>query len=264
MRPALHVSISANFARVKAKFIPIIFFIGVLISSNHCSQAQTVHEFSGWFAFFGSYKINDKFGIHFESQLRSSDQWEQLRNYIIRVGVNYQVKKNMVATLGYAYIGHHRTIMGVSGWGPEHRIWEQFILNKSYSIAGHATSLQHRFRLEQRFISTSVVDGDKLKTENFQFMQRLRYFARSIFPLQPTTSFTNGVYVSLQDEIFLNIQNASVTTGKFFDQNRAYFSLGYRVSRKFDFEFGYMNQFIVGRNNNVVNNILQLATYLRL
>jgi hypothetical protein len=70
--------------------------------------------------------------------------------------------------------------------------------------------------------------------------------------------------MSLQDEIFLNIQNADVTTGHFFDQNRAYVSIGYRTAPQFDIEVGYMNQFILGRTNNVVNNIIQLATYIRL
>jgi len=235
-----------------------------LICLAQILQAQTKTEFSGWFATFGTYRINEKFGVHFEGQLRSSDQWNELRSFIIRTGVNYQIKKNRIATLGYAFIGHHRTITEVSGWAPEHRIWEQFVFNQFYSIAGHASSLQHRIRLEQRFISISSVDENRLKIDGYNFMQRLRYFARFIFPLLQTNAFKNGTYLSIQDEIFLNIQNASATTGKFFDQNRAYFSFGYRVAPQFDFEMGYMNQFILGRSNNTINNILQLAAYLRI
>jgi hypothetical protein len=85
------------------------------------------------------------------------------------------------------------------------------------------------------------------------------------FHLQPCVKFEKGMFVSLQDEIMVNINGASAVNDKFFDQNRAYVSLGYRLSAKADIEMGYMNQYVAGRNDNrVVNNILQLGIYLRL
>jgi hypothetical protein len=227
-------------------------------------HAQTRNEFSGWAALFGSYKFSNKFGLHFEGQLRSSSGWEHLQTYIIRLGLNYYVKPTMMATAGYAYIGSYRTISETSGWAPEQRIWEQFLFNKTFPLGGHAGSIQNRFRLEQRFISQSVVENNMLVTDSYKFMQRFRYFARWIFPLQKTERFIRGLYASLQDEVFFNVQNAPVTTGHFFDQNRAYVSLGYRAAPGFDIEIGYMNQFILGRTTNVINNILQLATYVRI
>jgi hypothetical protein len=245
------------------KILPI-YFVVIFIFPRSIVYAQTRQEFSGWAALFGTYKFNNKLGMHFEGQLRSNTGWEQLQTYVIRFGINYTIKSNMLATLGYAYIGHYRTIMEISGWGPEERIWEQFIINESFSFAGRSTSIQNRFRLEQRFISQSALKNNMLVTDGYNFMQRFRYFARCIFPLQRTEKFIRGPYASLQDEVFFNVQNAPVTTGHFFDQNRAYISLGFRTAPGFDIEVGYMNQFILGRRTNVVNNILQLATYLRL
>jgi hypothetical protein len=248
---------------MKARLVFVSFVVG-LISLATSLHAQTRHDFSGWAAMFGTYKLNEKFGLHIEGQLRSSNEWEHIQSYIIRLGLNYQVKKNMIATVGWAYIGNRRTVMDVTAFAPEQRIWEQFVINESFLLGDHRTSIQNRFRLEQRFISVSVADGDHLKTTNYNFMQRFRYFARSIYPLIKTDPFQKGPYMSLQDEIFLNVQNADVTTGHFFDQNRAYISIGYRTAPQFDIEVGYMNQFILGRTNNVVNNIIQLATYIRL
>lgn len=227
-------------------------------------SAQTQQWFSGWSALFATYRLDSRFSIYFDAQVRSNNQWERVQSYILRPGLHYQVNKRMIATVGYAFIGHHRTIDGVSGWGPESRIWEQYIINQSFNIGGHPTSLQHRFRLEQRFISKSVPEGGKLATDGYNFMQRFRYFARSIFPLAQTSPFRQGLFVSLQDELFFNVQNAPVTNGKFFDQNRFYTSIGERISPQFDVEIGYMNQFIIGKSNNTVNHILQLAGYLRL
>ena len=245
------------------KFLPV-WITGIFFFFCSRGQAQTREEFSGWTALFGSYKFNSKFGLHFEGQFRSTSGWEQIQTYILRFGINYYVKPNMMGTLGYAYIGHYRTIMDVSGWGPEQRIWEQFLLNKSFSFGGHASSIVNRFRLEQRFISQSSVANDELVTDRYNFMQRFRYFVRWIVPIQKTDKFQTGPYTSLQDEVFFNVQHADVTTGHFFDQNRAYISFGYRIAPSADIEIGYLNQFILGRNNNVSNNIIQFATYLRL
>jgi hypothetical protein len=108
------------------------------------------------------------------------------------------------------------------------------------------------------------VNGNELATDGFDFAQRLRYFVRAIYPLKKSTAFTKGSFISLQNELFLNIGNTDAVNGKFFDQNRAYGSIGYRFSPVFDLEIGYMNQYISGRSSNISNNILQLAGYLRI
>ncbi len=244
----------------------VIYLIFFSISFLPCVRlyAQSQNNFNGWLALFSSYKLNKKFAIHFDGQLRSADKWKEAQSFIIRPGVNYMIASNQVATLGYAYVGHHRRIDDVSGWAPEHRIWEQYIINQSFPFLQRPVSLQHRLRLEQRFLSRSEVANTELKTAEYVFSQRFRYFARSIFPLKATAKFTQGMFISLQDEIFFNVTNASVINDKFFDQNRAYGSLGYRLSQKCDIEVGYMYQFIAGRSSNINNHILQLAGYLRL
>lgn len=236
--------------------------VGMLCFLSTKTYSQTQETFSGWGALFSSYKLNDKFSIHFDGQLRSNDGWKDMQTYMLRPGLNYHFKPNMVATVGYLYVGTQRTIEDVKGWVPEHRIWEQFIVNQKFDVSGRATTLQHRFRLEQRFLPKTVVEGDELSTDSYDFAQRLRYFARAIFPLKKTETFTEGAFIALQDEIFFNVQNSP--NDKFFDQNRIYLAVGWRLSPAFDIEAGYMNQFVVGRNTDVSNSILQLALYARL
>jgi len=48
-----------------------------------------------------------------------------------------------------------------------------------------------------------------------------------------------------------------------FDQNRAYLAVGYRFSKAFDVEAGYLNQTINSASNNIMNNVAQLALYTR-
>ena len=69
----------------------------------------------------------------------------------------------------------------------------------------------------------------------------------------------------MQNEVFVNIGNTANVNGKFFDQNRLYLAMGYRLCTSFDLEAGYLNQYISGRNSAFTNNhVLQVAGYLRL
>ncbi|PZR23551.1 MAG: DUF2490 domain-containing protein [Flavobacterium psychrophilum] len=244
------------------KKIVLSFF---LLLNLYTITAQTRKDFTGWGAVFATYKLNDKLSIHFDGQVRSADEWERFQNVLLRPGLNYHINNTSIATLGYAYIASNRTVSDISGWIPEHRIWQQYIYNQRFALDARSTTLQHRFRLEERFVGTSMIDGNELKTDDYEFALRLRYFVRMIMPLQKTESFTNGAFVAFQDEAFVNIQNNDrVTNGKVFDQNRAYVALGWRFSSKFDLEAGYMNQYAVGRNLDVSNSIIQLAGYVRL
>ncbi len=242
----------------KKAFLLLLFFYSAVLF------AQTDNTFTGWGAVFASYKLNDKLSVHFDGQLRSTDEIEHLQSFIIRPGLNYHASKNIILTVGYAYVGNRRVIEMVSDMVPEHRIWQQFIYNQRFK-GGHFTSLQHRVRLEERFIGKSYLENGSLVNDGSEFSLRLRYFLRTIFPLIKTDNFTDGAFISLQDELFVNLDNATtLTNGEFFDQNRAYASLGWRFNPKFDLEVGYMYQYINGRNVNVNNNIIQLAAYLRL
>ena len=230
-------------------------------------SGQTVHQFSGWGGIFGGVKLNSKFSLHLETQVRSNDDLKAVQTFIFRIGLIYNLKNNQTLTLGYALVEHHRWVNDVGGWGPEQRIWEQYVLNKAFSLGDHFVTIQNRFRLEERFVSTSVVSNDKLETGEYNFSQRLRYFARAIYPLSgsPEKKFSRGTFLSLQDEVFFNLNKSDATNGKFFDQNRAYASFGFRFSPKYDLELGYMNQLIAGKGDaKTINNIIQLAFYFRL
>jgi len=213
---------------------------------------QTLRQNSGWLMFLNSNRFNDKWGLHLDVQLRTADDWDGVRNFLFRPGAIYYINKNSNATLGYLLANTY-----VKQEGPadntltEHRIWEQYI--RTHKIK--SVYAQHRFRLEQRFIETA---GDDV------FSQRFRYFFRFVLPLvKAKEAFVKGPFVALQNESFFNVQNKGKLNGELFDQNRAYGAAGYRFSKKFDIEAGYLNQFINGAASNTTNNVVQLAFYTR-
>lgn len=227
-----------------------VFFFGTV-------KAQV--QFSGWLASFNTFKLNNKLSLHFDGQLRSTNDLESIQTVLLRPGLNIHLK-SWVLTSGYAYISNRRNVSGFSALMPEHRIWQQAIFNHKLKTV----SIAHRFRFEERFISRSTLANNELETDGFDQAFRFRYFLRSIIPLTAQPGFTKGPFFALQNEVFLNTGDRSAVNGKTFDQNRLYGAIGYRLPGKIDLEAGYMNQYTATRASFVNNHIAQIAVYKRL
>jgi hypothetical protein len=233
-----------------------------LLGSSLPVSLHAQDQFSGWFAIFNTTKLGKKTALLNDVQFRSTDNIQHLQTLLVRTGLQYSITSKLGLTLGYASIDNRRQLSGISGYLTEHRVWQQLIYN-------HKTGpvfIQHRFRSEQRFIPAARISNNEIESDGFGKAYRLRYFIRNIVPLKKQTgAFTEGVFASLQNEVFINTGNKSNVNGKTFDQNRLYIAGGYRLNKKIDLEAGYMYQYIQGRNNTSVNNhIAQIATYLRL
>ena len=100
----------------------IIFFDCIFRCFPDILSAQTTNQFSGWLAAFGRVELKNRFSLHVESQLRSTDNIEHIQALIFRAGLNYNLKSNQIISSGYAFISGRRTVNGVSGYAPEDRI----------------------------------------------------------------------------------------------------------------------------------------------
>jgi len=236
---------------------------GCLLLAAQSTQAQQV-QYSGWLASFNTIKLKGKWALHAELQLRSTNHVAQLQTLLPRVGLNYQVRSNHVATAGYAYIPNRYRAGAVDGLVAEHRLWQQYIINQPLS---KAVALQHRFRLEERWLPNVAAVGNALEKTGSRFTTRFRYFNRLVVPLHKQSgAFNKGLFAALQNEVFINTTHRSHVNGRWFDQNRLYVAMGCRLSKKADVETGYLNQYLKasGNNANTVNHIWQLAMYTRL
>jgi hypothetical protein len=233
----------------------------VILAHSFFLPIHAQSQFTGWLASFNTFKTGKKTSIHADVQLRSTDEIKQVQTFLIRSGLNIHLNKKTTVTTGYAFISNKRIVSNVSGYAPEHRIWQQLLYNHKLKNI----FISHRFRLEQRFISKSIVVNNELKNDGSVYANRFRYFIRNVLPLKKEATFKKGMFVALQNEVFVNFGNTSTVSGKFFDQNRLYLATGFRLSPKADLEIGYMNQYVNGRDSQFTNNhILQLASYLRL
>ena len=227
------------------------FLLAISILFSVKSFANQDPEFSGWSAIFHSQRLNNKLGIHLDVQARTANEFDYLKNVLVRPGITYFFNNQINSTLGYALINSKIKSDVLDVNLTEHRVWEQLI----YIQKIKSQSFTHRFRLEQRFIE---------QTQSDVFSQRLRYFLRTLVPLSKQEgAFQKGTFIGLQNELFFNLQNNDKINNHFFDQNRAYGTFGYRFAPAFDLELGYMNQRIKQRSGGLTNHIVQIAAYTR-
>lgn len=196
-------------------------------------------ELGSWWMFFGTHHLNEKYSIHYETQLRHYEIGANFFQLLPRVGLNYKIDDNSMVTAGYAWIPT-QPVLGEGFEGDlvtENRIWQQFILrNKIKNI-----NFRHRYRLEQRWV----------KQNNFtDYKNRVRYMLSAKVPLSKNEN--SPLFLFIYDEVFLHIDDNP------FNQNRLYAALGYTVNKNMNIQAGYLRH----RNGDLNLNRLQLAVFL--
>lgn len=231
----------------------LVLLICIQLAAAGYASAQT-NELSGWFGWFHTQRFNKHWGAAFDGHLRSAHHADYLKTILLRPSINYYFGNKNVA-LGYAYIGASgRAANDVKTFRPESRLFEQLTISQQ---VGTNTAITHRFRLEQRFLGETA-------TQESVFSQRFRYFIRGIIPVNNnTTTFTQGTYLALQNEVFVNVQNKDQVNKHFFDQNRAFVGIGHRFSKMVDLEAGYLNQYVQQAQAHTINHVVQATLYTR-
>ena len=140
--------------------------------------------------------------MHAEFQLRTTDNAAAIQTLLPRVGFNWLVRRNHILTAGYAYIPNRAVVGNKGTLLGEHRLWQQYIINQGFT---RNITLQHRFRLEERWVPRAALSNGAIVRDGYAFSTRLRYFARTIIPLrQHSGGFSGGIFAALQNEIFVN------------------------------------------------------------
>lgn len=221
----------------------------------------------GWWAGFGTFNINKKWGLHAEYQWRREDVVADWQQSLARVGVNYRVNPKLLLRAGYAWIETFNygdiPIQAAGKTFTEHRTYQMATLSDKIA----ATEISHRFMLEQRWIGR-YLDPSVAKEDDFFYVNRLRYMLRMQKPLIKAKTAGRELYGAVYDEILLGFgKNVNENV---FDQNRLGILVGYRFSPAFRIEGGYFNQIvqlpreITGRNVFQYNAGVILNTYFTL
>lgn len=236
--------------RFKLIFFAVVFFISIQYAFGQNNRLNTYNSI-GWYNYFGTFKVSNKFSIHTEYQWRRSDIISNWQQSLLRIGVNYHLNPRVLFRVGYAWIetfpyGEY-PINGLGRDFTEHRIFEVVQLSHKEGFIDFI----HRFKLEQRFVGR-YSSANVTKEDEFPLLNRARYMCRLQIPLKGNEIKDKTPYVALYDEIFIGF--GKNVTANVFDQNRIAVLFGYRFNKSIRMEAGYLNQTLqFGRQINGQN-----------
>ena len=193
-------------------------------------------ELGGWYILtFNKDVAESRFGFQGDVQYRTWDGSGDLEQLLLRGGITYRPD----ARPGKHTLGLANITSGQFGDSKQTRTE-----NRTYQEAeipqrvGQKGFLKHRFRFEQRW-----VNGQDFRT-------RLRYALFANVPLNRPDLSPGAFYLALYNEIFINGERdiGGGAEVDFYDRNRLYGALGYKLSNTGQIQLGYMQQ-----HTNVVN-----------
>jgi hypothetical protein len=237
----------------------ILFFVFSFFLNKPLAQNTRITDKNsiGWFNNFTTLKFSAKWSGHLEYQWRRENIVKDWQQSLFRTGINYRANNKLVLRVGYAWaetFAYGNIPLQAAGKRfPEHRLYEMITISDSVN----RVEMSHRFLLEQRWIGryTNVALS---KPDEFLFLNRLRYMYRLQIPIGKKKIEDKTPYAAIYDEIFIGFgKNVNENV---FDQNRLAILLGYRFTKIFRIETGFLQQIVqLGREVNN-QNVFQYNT----
>lgn len=182
-----------------------------------------------WLQLSSDARLTNRWGTHAEAQWRRAVGGTARQN-LLRLGLNFHASGALILSAGYAHVlTSPAGDLPATPLLPEHRIYEQLIIN---DLQGRLR-LQHRYRFEQRWVQGP-------NQAPVTYLNRVRYQVHLAYPLSAPVLKPGGAYLVAANELFLGF-GANVQHG-IFDQNRAYAALGCQITKALAVEAGYLNQ----------------------
>ncbi|PIF62633.1 MULTISPECIES: DUF2490 domain-containing protein [Flavobacterium] len=230
------------------RYIIIIIFLSLSNTSFSQNTRITNRNSIGWYNYFGTFKLNNKFGLHTEYQFRRNDVITEWQQSLLRVGVNYQLNPKIQLRVGYAWIETFPygeiPINGMGKDFTEHRLFQMATITDKAGIV----DLSHRFMLEQRWVGR-YSNANLNKEDEYPLLNRFRYMFRLQVPLKGKEIKDKTPYLAIYEEVFIGF--GENVNENIFDQNRLGVLMGYRLNQNIRLEAGYLNQILqLGREVN--------------
>lgn len=222
------------------------------------ANRQYAHQANGWYMYFGTHKVSERWSLHAEAQWRANQIIAKPQQLLLRAGINYHLSNWGMLTAGYCFVEtwpYGKQPVKVAF--PEHRIWQQF---QTKSASGR-WEFVNRLRMEQRFVQLPIMSDSVYVPGKPVYTNRARVLNRVSISLSKKALTDKSVYLSVYNELFINFgKNVALNI---FDQNRAYVALGYVISKIGRVEAGYMNQLLFKPDGVRVesNHTLQVALF---
>lgn len=216
-------------------------FLVLILISFTTIQAQ--RPLGSWNILNAKLNLSKQWSIWGEGQLRSIQFYDEFFYYEAKGGVTFNLKDHVSLTGG---IGHYSTYtLGGNFVQPlvtsETRTWLQVAMDQKWD----RIIFEHRYRIEQRHLNTG-------------YKNRYRYRLNATIPINHKDVSPKTLYAYIGDEIFFH--------GKapFYERNRFYTGLGFKISPLVVIQSGYMRQYDYKLTSETSRDFLQVALFLNL
>lgn len=216
----------------------ILLLLCVLSCSDSFASRKSDYHTLGWYNTFATIHTTGGHSLWLEYQWRRTGAITSWQQSLFRTGWQYHVRDHFSVMAGYGYIITHpySTYMAVPHPQPEHRIFQQLSWNDSKG----SLILNHRIRMEQRYLGTIRPDIHEYRLTGWNYANRVRYQLRATAPLNRKKIEDKTLYLAVLDEIFIGFGRH--VNRNIFDQNRIGLFWGYQFNASFRAEAGYFNQ----------------------
>jgi Protein of unknown function (DUF2490) len=207
----------------------ILITAGLYSSSFAQINAKEIRKQNqAWVSMNTTVRLSNKWGFVADFHERRNNFFADPGFYFARVGLDYWIKENLTAVLGYGNMWVAPAKPGWHHYAQEHRIYQQVQMTSKIGRIG----IVNRLRNEQRWQEKIV--NDKF-THNYKFTSRIRYLLSLNAPV-----FKNPHYpaIVLSDE--LAVQFGKEVLYNTFDQNRIFVGIKQPVCKALSFDLGYM------------------------
>lgn len=200
----------------------LYFLFAYFLLQGYKAYSQSDDKLGAWFIYNGSYYVDPKVELFFESQLRFYEPLSNIEEFFLRPMANYHFSPLVFTGLGYSYGNTWNYVEDneAKERTTEHRLILQAGLNHNIS----RTKIQHRYRFEQRWFES----GNR---------HRFRYRLQATIPLNGKNIEKGTFFINVYDEIFINSKPELA-----FDQNRLYLAGGYQFNKTLNLQIGYLYQ----------------------
>lgn len=209
-----------------------------------------------WEGYYNTTRLNNKWSLASDAQIRTRDwtnKWSQL---LIRSGVGYTINNRVAVTAGLAFFKNAqyagKDLLLKNEWRP----WQEV----SYQLLLHKINFTQRLRSEERFLQ--LVQHNEL-SKKYQYIFRLRYKFEFQFPLK-----ADNIKLLAGNEVMVN--PGYIHRSLFFDQNRISAGINFKLNSTCSLQCQYVKIFQWHSNTSVMDdqnvvriNFIQQFNYLK-
>ena len=186
-------------------------FIIIMPSSVFSQTKSTKIVSQEWIQYYATGTIAKNWMWSADAGYRYNELFGNPSQYLVRAALGYKVSNHLKVGTGFTHLGFY-TSAKINKF--EYRPYQEVALAEEFN---HNLSIQHRFRIEERFFK-NVVDGHVQPGNLFNFRFRYQVIMNCMILKLSAANPKRALWLNIGDEIFIN--GGKEIAYNTFDQNR--------------------------------------------